>query len=330
MPRRAFLFVIANIIISVGVAFAIISLNPGTSDGGGSERLVTFVVVVTGTPDPNATLPVRIITATPNPNQTNNNTDTLPDDTVEIPDDLFDDAGPQSPLAPTIDPTQLNDNPELADAAANLPANCIPHVIQDGEFPGLVAQTYGVDVNALLQASGLTEDDAFFLQIGDILIVPLEGCELGNEPIVVSDGNADDETDSAEATEETDPDNPDVTAQPTVVPTITLAPTAIDAQVEITEVVGVGDITSEAVEILNTGNTINISGWTLTDSNGNEFVFPEGRRLFSNASVTVNSRSGQGTPVILFWGEETAVYESGETIVLADADGEAQATFTIP
>lgn len=334
MPRRAILFVIVNILISAGVAFAIISLNPGGSDDGGTERQVTFVVVHTATRDPNATEIVRIITATPDPFGSQAvDTGTTTDNDVNIPDDILAQGNnPGTPIA-TLDPTLVSQNPELENAVANLPAGCIPHPLADGENPSIVASIYGVTTAQVLQASGLAEDDATFLQIGEILIVPLEGCPLGSDPIVVAGDDDEDDgrevdgtpSDNVDATEEVDG-----TPQPGVTPTITLAPTAIDAQVEIVGVVGRGDITTEGIEILNTGGTINISGWVLNDSQGNEFVFPNGRRLSSNASVTVFTRTGQGTPVILYWGEDTALYESGETLILYDADGEAQATFTIP
>lgn len=122
----------------------------------------------------------------------------------------------------------------------------------------------------------------------------------------------------------------EATLEPTIMPTMTLVPTTTASQVVIAQVVGAGDIATEGVEILNTGNAINISGWTLVDSDGNEFVFPDGRRLFNNAFVTVFTRSGENTPITLYWEQDTAMYESGETLILYDADGEAQATFTVP
>lgn len=334
MRRRGLIvFVLLNVFITAGVAFAIISLNPGGS-GTESRQLVTFVVPITATPDPNYTPPVIVVTATVDPNNPNPQSaqQALGGTQVNIPQDLIE-TNPAVANAPTLDPTLLVDNPELQQAVAALPANCLPHILQEGEFPGLVAGIYEVSVVDLLAVNELTEEDATLLQIGDQLIVPLEGCSLLDEIEAQSITEADfEETEEANTTDDAE-STPEATEEsaPLVTPTVTLAPTAIDAQVEITQIVGSGDITTEAVVIRNLGNTLNLSGWTLSDSDGNEFVFPDERRLFSNASLTINTRVGQNTPVVLHWGLDEAVFgEDGDVIVLTDADGEVQATLRRP
>mgnify|MGYP001098660451 CR=1 FL=1 len=334
MRRRGLIvFVILNVLITAGVAFAIISLNPGGS-GTESRQLVTFVVPITATPDPNYTPPVIVVTATVDPNNPNPAVAQQGAGTeVNLPQDLIE-TNPAVANAPTIDPTLLEENPELQEAVAALPPNCLPHILQEGEFPGLVAQQYEISVFDLLAVNQLTEDDATLLQIGDQLIVPLEGCSLLDEieAQIITD-------EDFEETAEADADDPDaeVTAEatdesaPQVTPTVTLAPTAINAQVEITQIIGAGDITTEAVVIRNLGNTLNLSGWTLSDSDGNVFVFPDERRLFSNASLTINTRVGQNTPVVLHWGLDEAVFgEDGDVIILSDEDGVVQATLRRP
>jgi hypothetical protein len=114
-----------------------------------------------------------------------------------------------------------------------------------------------------------------------------------------------------------------------VAPTITLPPTAVNAQVEIVRVISAGDITAEGVEIRNLGGVVNLTGWTLTDGDGNSFTFPE-QRLFTNGLVTVFTRVGQNTPIALFWGRNEAVWgDAGETATLANADGDAQSTLRL-
>jgi len=115
----------------------------------------------------------------------------------------------------------------------------------------------------------------------------------------------------------------------TALPTITLAPTAANAQVVIDQVINAGDITREEVVIRNTGNTLNLTGWTLSDGDGNVFVFDE-RRLFSGATLRINTRAGQPTPVVLFWGRDEAVFAVGDVVVLADGNGAVQATLRLP
>lgn len=123
------------------------------------------------------------------------------------------------------------------------------------------------------------------------------------------------------------------TSTPNEAPIPTNIPTqrAISAQVEIVEMVGVGDIASEGVVIQNNGSTVDVSGWTLSDSDGNTYVFPEGRRLFRGASITVNSRNGENTAILFFWGRVSAVYgdSDDEVVTLSNRDGEVQASFRL-
>ncbi|MEQ8672007.1 MAG: lamin tail domain-containing protein [Aggregatilineales bacterium] len=324
MQRRGLvLFVILNVLITAGVAFAVISLNPGGTQT--IERQVPFRVPVTTTPDPNYTQPVIIITATFDPNAAQNQA-AVSGTQVDIPLDILE-TNPAVANAPTLDPTVLAENPDIQQASAALPPNCLLHIIAEGEFPGSIAADFGADVFALLAVNGLDEESATLLQIGDQLIVPLPGCELIDEAeaqvLIVGDEDAEaTEPADGEATEEAGGG-----ASPALTATVTLAPTAINAQVEITNITGAGDITTEAVVIRNLGNTLNLSGWTLSDGDGNTFIFPDERRLFSNASLTINTRAGQNTPVVLHWGLDQAVFgEAGDVIVLADEDGEVQAT----
>ena len=110
---------------------------------------------------------------------------------------------------------------------------------------------------------------------------------------------------------------------------ITLAPTAETAQIEIIDVESIGDITAEGIRLRNKGNTINVTGWTLTDAQGNEFAFPE-QLLFSNAEVTIYTRSGTNTPVALFWNLDEAVWEEGDVLTLIDSTDQVQATLRLP
>lgn len=321
MQRRGLvLFVILNVLITAGVAFAVISLNPGGTQT--IERQVPFRVPVTTTPDPNYTPPVFIITATFDPNA--QQSQAVLGTAVTIPPE-FQETNPAVASAPTIDPTVLADNPDIQQAAAALPPNCLLHIVEEGEFPGSIAADFGADVFDLLAVNNLDEESATQIQIGDQLIVPLEGCSLLNDieaQVVASE-------DDVEVTESPDDEptaeNGETTDSVQVTPTVTLAPTAVNAQVEITNVLGAGDITTESVILRNLGNTLNLSGWTLSDSQDNVFTFPE-TRLFNNGTITVNTRAGQNTPVVLHWGLDQAVFgEPGEVVILSDADGEVQA-----
>jgi LysM repeat protein len=332
MRARAFLtFIVLNIAITALVSYLVIStLGTPLPSADQPRQFATVQIIITATPDPFATVPVRIVTATP-----------LPGEIAAIPTGLLDTpspadltnvaAAPNVASEPTDNPaaTQIAADPELASTQAALPANCQLHRLAEGESPGLLAEVYGVSAFDILTANGLTEDDARFLQIGQVLVIPLAGCALIEQPI---DLNA-----TAEVTAEGDgtpsdgatPEGPTLTPTPSLTPTVTLAPTAASAQVEIQEVIGAGDITSEAVILYNRGATVDLTGWTLRDLDGNVYTFPEGR-LFNDSIIEVRTQVGQNTPVLKFWGLTRAVWgDIGDVMTLTDARGNVQATLRL-
>lgn len=115
---------------------------------------------------------------------------------------------------------------------------------------------------------------------------------------------------------------------------ITATAVAIEASttsgIQIVNVTGAGDLQSEEAVIRNFGETVNLSGWSLSDSDGNVFTFPEDRRVFSDAPLSIISRDGQDSPVIIHWGLDSAIYESGETLILRDDAGDVISTYQIP
>jgi hypothetical protein len=121
---------------------------------------------------------------------------------------------------------------------------------------------------------------------------------------------------------------------PTPSPSINPLPTglfdaATQGTVHILDITDIGDITAEAVEIENTGDTVNFTGWTLRDSDGNIFTFPE-QFLFSHARVTLYTRAGRNTAIAFYWGLDEAQFEPGELVTLANSEGVVQFSFTIP
>lgn len=315
MRRRTFfVYMMLTAVLSVGATLAALGfLNPG-SQAEPITHVATFVVVHSPTPDPNATIPVRIITAT-----------LLPGQVAGIPTDLLETPNLTTSPVPTLDPNIIQTaGPQAAGTITALPQNCILHVVEEGDTPFGIAELYGADGFRLMAVNGLTEETATLMQVGDVLIVPLEGCPLEATPVAEESPTR---TPRGGATEEA---TEEVTLTPSPSPTITLAPTASNAQLEIVEVVSAGDVTAEAVRIHNPGRAVDVTGWTLSDSEGNEFVFPQ-QLLFSNAGITVYTRSGENTPVALFWGRDEAVWgERGEVLTLRDADGRVQATLRLP
>lgn len=105
---------------------------------------------------------------------------------------------------------------------------------------------------------------------------------------------------------------------------------AASGQLEITRVVGAGDLASERIEILHVGEQeIVLEGWSLVDEQGNQYFFPN-LKLASQGSVIVFTKAGMDIVVELYWGLDGPVWESGEVATLLDPSGTAQATYTVP
>lgn len=320
MRVRTLPLLLAVIVVSVvGTVLALQVFGFGQPSQTQRVQIVTVEVLITATPDPNATVPVIVITATTDRTQVALPPELLPEGTTLI--------------APTLDANALATT-QGEGATLALPQNCITHVVQAGEAPFSIAAQYGANPFTLLQVNNLTEQTAVLLQIGDVLIVPLEGCPLDQLPGNVTNGANPNVAPPAQATL-----NASATAQadatlalsPTAgaTATLTLPPTAQNAQVQIVGIEKAGDVTAEGVRIRNSGNTINVTGWTLSDAQGNTYTFGE-RIIFSNQEVTLYTRAGQNTPTVAFWGLDTPVWgDAGDIVTLRDARGNVQATLRV-
>lgn len=327
MRRLLVPLIITVILVGVGFVLGITYSGSGaTPESASIPQLVTVQLVVTATVDANATVPVRIITATPPPGSIG----ALPTGILQETDDVVVDS--TRAAAPTLDPVLLGADSALQETVSALPEDCILHTITEGDTPFAIAEVYGVSGFDLMEVNGLDDEAASRLQIGDVLIVPLEGCSLTAADLAASqpdDEEVSDATEEAESTAETTAEAAGISLSPTVRPTITLPPTAVNAQVEIVQVIGAGDVTAEAVEIRNTGGVVDMTGWTLSDSEGNVYTFPE-QRLFTNGSVTVYTRRGTDTPIARFWGRSDAVWgDAGESVTLTDSRGDAQSVLRL-
>lgn len=320
MSARSMIPFLAAVMI-VAVGGTLLALNflgmLGNREPNTITQLVTVQVVITATPDPNQTPNVIIITATPDRTQ------------VALPPEIVAAASTSAAVAtrPTLDVAGAQAlNPSIAETATALPANCLLHTIQEGDTPFGIAVQYDANPFTLLEANGLTEETATSLQIGDTLIVPLEGCPVDQLASFIGSSTNEEEPTAtlAEATSETTSE-PNVTPTATPSPTLTLAPTAANAQIQITRIEKIGDVTAEGIEIRNTGNTVNVTGWTLSDADGNVYTFGE-QLLFSNSTVMIYTRPGQNTPFVLFWGLDKPVWSVGDVMTLRDKEGEVQAT----
>jgi hypothetical protein len=311
--------VIINIIVTLVVVFVAISFFNSRNEGSATSQVViTVPVLITATIDPNATENVRIITATSLPGTPG---------TVLLPSDVLDDIDGTVASAPTINPELLSADAGLQQTATSLPANCILHTLAEGEFPSSIAEQYGANLDNLMAVNGLDEESAAFLQIGQVLIVPLEGCTLSAPPPSTDEPTAG--PSPTEGPTGAPTEAPTVSPTPSQTSTATLPPTATNAQVEIVRVLSPGDINAEGVDIRNNGAVVDLTGWTLSTADGVEYTFPQ-QRLFTGSVLTVYTRVGSDTPTAKFWGRDTALWSSGATLTLSDADGEAQSTYIVP
>ena len=113
-------------------------------------------------------------------------------------------------------------------------------------------------------------------------------------------------------------------------PEPTLAFISSDPDVVIRTIVGAGNVEVEYVEILNQSEgPVDMTGWQLKDEQSNTFTFPT-LILNSGGAIKVLSKKGVNTVIELYWQEDTAMWQSGETAVLQDAAGEIVTTYSIP
>jgi hypothetical protein len=103
-----------------------------------------------------------------------------------------------------------------------------------------------------------------------------------------------------------------------------------DIPVKISSVVGAGSLQSEIVVVKYEGDgQLDLASWQLKDENGNIFKFPK-LILYPNGAVQIHTISGADTVIDLYWGLGAAVWNSGETARLFDAQGNLRAVYRVP
>ncbi|MCC7209491.1 MAG: lamin tail domain-containing protein [Anaerolineae bacterium] len=299
MARRSLLgFLFLNIVVTILVTSAVILISDARRPNEPTPARGLLQVVVTATTDPDATLPVVYVVVTATPPGTRAAASILPTPT----------GGAGTVASAGLDTTLLPQGVGTIEAPTFTPTDpsgCPTHSLVEGEFLGAIATRYGVTVDQIREANELTPDDDTRLQIGDVLIIPVEGCGLATRT-------------------PTPTPSPTVRITDTPLPTSTpLAALASGAQLEIVDVVSAGDITEEQIVIRNNSDAVvEIGGWTLSDANGNTYTFPD-YQMFGGRSVLLYTREGENTPRALYWGLERAIWgDARQTITLRDRDGE--------
>jgi hypothetical protein len=108
-------------------------------------------------------------------------------------------------------------------------------------------------------------------------------------------------------------------------------PAASDISIDISEVIGPGQLEQERVVITNNGDGLaDMQGWMLSDNDGNVYIFPN-FRLWAGGNVTVHTHIGQdgNPPANFYWGKLEAVWSMGETATLSNSQGEVVSTYVI-
>ena len=105
----------------------------------------------------------------------------------------------------------------------------------------------------------------------------------------------------------------------------TSAPTS---PVQIEGVIGAGNVDAEMVTIQNHGELVSLRSWTLSDTEGDSYTFPE-LTLFPDGEVRLRSTAGTSGPSVLYWGRDTAAWRTGDLLKLRDAEGGVVAVYVV-
>lgn len=99
--------------------------------------------------------------------------------------------------------------------------------------------------------------------------------------------------------------------------------------INITSVIAPGDLAYEFVVLQKTGvDMLDLTGWQLTDDDGNVFTFPE-FKIFQG-DFQVYSKNGENSVTRLYWDANEPIWQEGESVHLLDYAGQERATYQVP
>lgn len=180
------------------------------------------------------------------------------------------------------------------------------HIVAAGDTLTNISQQYEVELDDIVAANNLLNPNS--LEIGQALVIPVGGLEAAVATAVPT---------------------LDVAERPS--PAATEPPATGGVNIQIAEVIGVGNLSAEAVQIVNTGpGQLAMVGWQLNASSGISYTFGQITLFGEGAGILLHTETGLDGATDLYWGLENPVWASGETVTLTDADGAVQATFQIP
>ena len=181
----------------------------------------------------------------------------------------------------------------------------VTYTVQAGDTLGSISTRFDVPMNDIMVANGI--DNANFLQLNQILVIPVGGLQ----------------TPSPEATLAATPE-----LNPSPIPTVAVEEGEVVLVIQ--EVIGSGDISKEAVLIVNNGiRPITLTGWQLADGEDHIYTFGQVTVFGEGAGINVHTGSGQDDPSHLYWGLSEAIWQEGDTVTLADSEGTIRATIVV-
>lgn len=188
--------------------------------------------------------------------------------------------------------------------------------VKEGDYLGALAVQFNTSVADILTVNGLSDPDS--LTVGQIIYIP-------TAPLPKPTSTSIPPTAIASPT-------PRPSASTTPKASVTSTPTQVgqEPQVVIENVIGVGVLSTERVELIRTGDgELSLAGWRLENGKGNVYTFPM-LTLYKGGAINLNTRTGQDTVVDLFWGLAAPIWKSGMTVYLYDVASELRSTYTIP
>ncbi len=224
------------------------------------------------------------------------------------PGDVPANAAPDTVLATPIaaDPDLVAESPALPEVEETAESGPPVYIVQRGDTLGTISQEFDLTVEELMEANGLTDPN--FLQVNQELIIP------SDEPA---------ETGTPTPTPTSEP-----VAVPSPIPTEEIG--GGEAQVNLVEVVGAGDLEREAVIIGNAGDRpIALLGWRLSDDAGITYTFGQVTLFGDGAAISLHSTGGQDGPSDLYWDLDEAIWQTDDIITLFDAEGTTRSTLQV-
>lgn len=192
----------------------------------------------------------------------------------------------------------------------------LSYQVKEGDILGALAVQFNVSVADIMSVNGISNPDSLY--VGQIILIP-------SAPLPTATLTPPPPTPISSPTPK-----PPSTATLTPSATPTSTPISQEPQVKVDKVIGVGDLETERVELLRSGDgELSLAGWRIEDGEGNVYTFPE-LTLYKGGAIHINTRRGQDTVTDLFWGLTHPIWERGKIVYLYNAKNELQSSYTIP